>query len=112
MNLFQVFLVLLSALLIAVADIAVKHASAQATFVSVLGKPLFWLACVFYLLQVLIAVYLFLWKAELSIYAILYIIFYSILCVLAGVILFHEPMSAMKFAGIIFALIGAVLLSV
>lgn len=65
---------------------------------------------VLYLLQIFLAVPIFLHEGELAIYANLFIVFYGIFSVVFGVYFFRENLSIMQMLGIGLGLIGAVLM--
>jgi hypothetical protein len=111
-NLLQAGLMLLSALLIIVADTIIKKVSLLGSIAHTLNQPLMYVAYVLYLIQIGIAVYIFKNGGELAIYTNLYIIFYSILGILSGVLIFSEHLSLVQGIGIIFALTGAILLNI
>ena len=100
-----------SALLIAMADSLIKKISLGSTLSAVATNPWMILICVLYFVQIMIAAYVFINRGELAVYANLFIIFYSILMVLSGVLLFRESLSLLQIAGIVLALLGAVLLN-
>jgi drug/metabolite transporter (DMT)-like permease len=101
----------LSALLIAVADSLIKKESVGGSLLNGIFSPLMIVVYVLYFIQIIIAVYLFKHGGELAIYANLYIIFYSILCVVTGVLIFGEHISQVQGAGILLALVGAFLIN-
>jgi drug/metabolite transporter (DMT)-like permease len=100
-----------SALLIAGADALIKKVSTQGNFYTALMDP--WMIVILsaYIIQILIVIYVFINQGELAIYANIFIVFYSILMVLAGVFLFKEELTLLQYVGIVLALSGAVLLN-
>ena len=110
-NILQIILMLASALLIIIADTIIKKESLAHGLVNSLSTPLMFVAYALYFIQIIIAIYIFKKGGELAIYTNLYIIFYSILGILTGIIVFSEHISLMQSIGIVFALIGAVLLN-
>jgi hypothetical protein len=110
-NFLQMSLMLASALLIIIADAIIKKESLVHGFTNTFTSPLMILSYLLYFIQIIIAVYIFRKGGELAIYTNLYIIFYSILGILTGVIIFSEHLSIVHYVGIVFALIGAVLLN-
>ncbi len=111
-NILQIGLMTISALLIIVADSLIKKESLVHGIMGSLKTPLMILAYLLYFIQIVIAVYIFKKGGELAIYTNLYIIFYSIMGILAGFLVFSEHISTIQFIGIAFALIGAVLLNI
>ena len=100
-----------SAILIAVADMLIKKVALSGNFLSAVVNPQMILICVLYLVQVLLAVYVFINKGDLAIYGNLFIVFYSILMVALGMFVFKEHLSLMQSVGVVFALLGAVLIN-
>jgi multidrug transporter EmrE-like cation transporter len=103
--------VFVSAVLIAVADALIKKVSISNTFLSATLHP--WMIAVYilYFLQILLVIYIFMRGGDLAIYGNIFIIFYSILIVLLGVIVFKEHLSALQIVGIVLGLTGALLLN-
>jgi drug/metabolite transporter (DMT)-like permease len=66
---------------------------------------------VFYFVQILIAIYIFVNQGELAVYGNIFIVFYSIMMVLMGVFFFKEQLTLLQGVGIILALSGALLLN-
>lgn len=104
-------LMFISALLIAGADVLIKYLSEGRGFLQAATHPLMMVVFGSYVAQILIVIYVFLRHGELAIYANIFIVFYSILMVLAGVLLFRENLSVTQYIGIVLALIGALLLN-
>ncbi len=111
-HLIQTVLMVASALLIVIADSLIKKLSGEGSLAHIVFHPLMLLAYLLYFVQIIIAVYIFMHGGELAIYTNLYIIFYAILGVLSGVLIFSEHLSLVQGVGIIFALTGAVLLNI
>lgn len=111
-NILQIFLMLASAILIIVADAIIKKESLIHGFGSTFLSPLMLLSYFLYFVQIVVAVYIFRKGGELAIYTNLYIIFYSILGIITGVIIFGEHLSFVHYVGILFALVGAILLNI
>jgi len=80
-------------------------------FTNTFFSPLMLLAYFLYFIQIVIAIYIFRKGGELAIYTNLYIIFYSILGILTGVVIFSEHISIIQYVGVLFAVIGAILLN-
>jgi drug/metabolite transporter (DMT)-like permease len=110
LNLTQIFLVFLSALTVIVGDSIIKKISAG-TITQTLKDPLMLTVYVLYFAQIVFAIYIFLYKGELAIYANYYIIFYSILGILSGVLFFKEHLNAVQLVGIGLAMVAAVLMN-
>ena len=103
--------IFISALLIAGADSLIKKTSLQGSFSLAAFSPWMLVICTLYFLQILLVIYIFINRGELAIYANLFIIFYSVLTVLAGVFIFREKLSLVQGVGILLALSGAVLIN-
>ncbi|MFA5954344.1 MAG: hypothetical protein WC817_02290 [Patescibacteria group bacterium] len=99
----------MSALTVIIADSILKRVS-SGTILLTLRDPLMMLVYLLYFIQLVLGIYIFIYKGELAIYANYYIIFYSILSVIFGIIFFKEHLSFIQIAGIIMALLGAVLI--
>jgi len=100
-----------SALLIAVADALIKKTGNSTTFLSATLSPWMLLICILYFIQILLALYIFINKGELALYANIFIVFYSILMVLLGIFAFKEHLTFVQGIGIVLALTGALLLN-
>ena len=100
-----------SALLIAAADALIKKTSLQGNFLATLFNPWMLAILAFYFIQILIAIYIFINQGELAVYGNIFIVFYSIVMVLAGVFLFSEHLTLIQYVGIVLALAGAILLN-
>ncbi|MCR4325325.1 MAG: hypothetical protein NUV59_00780 [Patescibacteria group bacterium] len=100
-----------SALLIAIADGLIKKASASGSLLSAVLNPWMLLILLLYFVQILLAVYVFIHKGDIAIYANIFIVFYSVLMVAIGLIAFGERLSAVQSLGIVLALVGAVLIN-
>ncbi|NTW14648.1 MAG: hypothetical protein HGA31_06535 [Candidatus Moranbacteria bacterium] len=109
-SIIRIALICLSALTIIIADSMIKKISMGQTFSDVLKDPRMIPVYVLYLLQIFLAVPIFLHEGELAIYANLFIVFYGIFSVVFGVYFFRENLSIMQMLGIGLGLIGAVLM--
>ena len=109
---FQLGLMILSAFLIAIADSLIKKTSVSGVSYQVFLHPLMLLSYLLYFIQIVIAYYIFSHGGELSIYTNLFIVFYSVFCVLSGLIVFGEHICLIQQIGIVLALVGAVLINI
>ncbi|MGH7141498.1 MAG: hypothetical protein ACREGH_02610 [Minisyncoccia bacterium] len=100
-----------TALLITVADTLIKKISTGVTLSQAILNPWMLIICTLYFIQIVIAAYVFISHGELAVYANLFIVFYSILMVLSGVMLFRETLTMRQVVGIVLALGGAILLN-
>ena len=108
MNLVWVFL---SATFIILADSIIKKVSLQGSFTAAFLDPWMLVAYVLYFVQILFAIAIFTNKGELAIYTNLFIVFYSLFGVLIGVFFFKETLSYFQLAGVLFAIMAAILLN-
>src|ERR1043166_6332816 len=104
-------LVFASALLITVADSLIKKTSISGGFFSALFSPWMLVLCALYFIQILMAIYIFMNRGSLAVYGNLYDVFYSILMVLTGIILFREQLTLLQIAGVCFAIVGGMLIN-
>ncbi|MDP2648779.1 MAG: hypothetical protein U1D26_02805 [Patescibacteria group bacterium] len=111
LNAVGISLVLVSALLIAIADAMIKKTSAGNAFSAVILNPWFLAILALYFVQVLLAIYIFIHKGDLAVYGNIFVVFYSILMVIIGTLVFREHISATQSVGIVLALVGAVLIN-
>jgi len=110
-NFVRFVLVFFSAVTIIVADALIKKVSTDQSFVHVLKDPWMLAICGLYLIQIFLAIFIFIFKGELAIYTNLFIIFYGIFGVLFGLLFFHESLSFVQGVGIFLGLLGAVLMN-
>lgn len=108
MNLIFVFL---SAVLIIGADALIKKVSIQGSFSVAFMDPWMIAAYLMYFVQILLAIGIFINKGELAVYTNLFIVFYSLFGVMAGVLFFKESLSIFQLTGVVFAVVAAILLS-
>lgn len=111
LNSLQIILILLSALLIGIADALIKKISLTHSFLLALKDPWMLAICALYLIQVVMIVYIFAHKGDLVIYGNIFIICYSIITVLLGLLVFKEHVSIVQILGIVLALMGAYLIN-
>ncbi len=110
MNLNLLF-VFLSAALIIGADALIKKVAIQGSFWPAFYDPWMALAYLMYFVQILLAIGIFVNKGELAVYTNLFIVFYSLFGVMAGILFFKETLSSFQMAGVVFAIIAAILLN-
>lgn len=103
-------LVILSALLVIAADAIIKYASKYNGWVSPLLSPVMMLCYLMYFIQIIAALAIFKSKGSIAIYTNLFVVFYAIFGVLAGVFLFGESITGWKYLGIALAMAGAYIL--
>jgi len=105
------FLIFLSALTVVIGDSIIKHISTGSTVLASLKNPWMLLVYLLYFTQILFAIYIFIKGGELAVYANFYIIYYSILSVIFGVMFFKEGLSPTQITGIILAIVGSILIN-
>lgn len=100
-----------SALLVVIADVIIKKISVTGDFMDALLNP--WMVAVYilYFIQVLLAIYIFINDGGLAVYGNLYIVFYSVLMILGGFLLFKEEMTMLQMLGVVMAILGGVLIN-
>lgn len=111
LNTIQLSAIFASALLVTAADSLIKRITLQDGFLSAIVNPWTLFICALYFIQILLAIYIFVYHGDLAIYGNLFIIFYSILMLMAGVLLFGEQLSVLQYVGIFLALAGAILIN-
>jgi len=109
-KLVQLILIFFTAVLIMAADSLIKKASFDNNFWTAFKNPLMFLVFLLYCIQIVLLVFIF-HKGNLAIYANLFVVFYSILMVLSGVLFFKEALSVSQYIGIVLALIAAILIN-
>ena len=108
----KILLCLVSAILIIWADSIIKiQASSNLSLKQGITSKLMLWCYVLYFIQILVAWWLFRLKAELSIYTIMFVIFYSLLGVGLGIMWFGEVLTTMQYIGIFLALISFVFIN-
>lgn len=110
LNILQISFIILSAILVIIADALLKKISYGSVW-QVIMHPLFFIAAILYLIQIILAVYVFLYKSDLGIYAVLYVIFYAIAGIIIGILFFNEKVSLQQFIGLLLGLISILLIN-
>lgn len=100
-----------SALLVVVADIIIKKVSSPGDFWAAFMHPAMIAVYVLYLVQILLAIYIFMNDGKLAVYGNLYIVFYSVLMLAGGVVFFKEDLTLFQVVGVCAALIGGLLIN-
>ena len=99
-----------AASLITIADALLKKIS-NAPLLEALLNPWMIVICLLYYIQIVIALQVFVNKGELALFGNIFVVFYSVLMCLFGVIFFHEHISVSQIIGIIIALFGVLLIN-
>ncbi len=109
---FEIGLILLGALAVAVADVLDKKVAVSSnTFIDALKNPIIIPIVLLYLAQIVIYTYLFFRKSELGIVAMVQVALYTIVVVGSGVLFFKEKISLVQGIGIVLALGGVALMN-
>lgn len=112
MNIISYIILIGSVLAISIADVFIKKAGvAVQSFGAIFRSPWFIAAGLLYIVQVIGFGYLLFSGARLSWVGIVQTILYALVVIGSGVLLFHESISLIQAIGIVFALIGLVLLN-
>ena len=99
------------AVLVAAADALLKQMSVSTSFSSIVFNPWMIVVCLLYFIQVLFAVYVFMNKGGLAVFGNIFIVFYSVLTIVMGILIFGEHLSMWQGIGIALALVGAILIN-
>jgi hypothetical protein len=108
----QIGLILIAGAVVAVADVIVKKIAFGGTdFKTALRDPKMLLVVGLYIIQIIIFLYLFTTKSYLSFVGIGQAVIYTIIVVASGTMLFNETISLVQALGIVFAVVGVVLMN-
>ena len=94
-----------------IADVLIKKNAESGGFLHTLFSPWMIVICLLYFAQILLTLYIFVRKADLAIYGNIFVVFYAILMVTLGVLIFKEHLTLWQGVGIAFALGGVVLMN-
>lgn len=111
MNFLVLFLLFLSAVLVAVGDAFLKEAAISGNFAKAFQNWWFYGALFFYLAQIVIVVYIFLGKLPLGIVGTGLTFVYAVVMVLIGYYFFDERFSMVQLAGVILGIAGVFLMT-
>lgn len=107
-----VLMVILAAVMaVAVADIFLKRASATGSFSRAISSPWMIGAIALYIFQIGIFTWAFVNKWPLTIIGNLQTVFYALIIILGGLIIFHEHLKAVQWVGVTLAIVAVVLLN-
>jgi multidrug transporter EmrE-like cation transporter len=110
-RLLQVLFIAVAVIAVAVADVFLKRATAQASLAAALRNPYFWGAVGLYLLQIVVFTYAMIAGWKLSVLGGLQTALYGAIVLGAGVLLYRETLSQVQILGLALALGGAALLN-
>ena len=106
-----VLLLIIAVVAVAVADVCLKRAALPGSLAHALRSPWTLAAIALYLMQVLLFVVVFTKGWALSVVGIVQIALYAAVTLGAGVLLFGEVLSLKQALGLVFAMVGVLLLS-
>ena len=106
-----VIILLFCGILIALADAFIKKSALSGNFATALKSPWLYLSILCYLVQILLVVYIFLFKFNLGILANIFGVFYSLATVYLGYAMFAETLMPIQIVGIVLGLIGVILMT-
>lgn len=104
-------ILLICGILIASADSFIKKSALSGSFANSFKSPWLYLSVLFYLIQILLVLYLFLSGWKLGIVANIFNVFYAIFAVGLGYLIFAEKLALLQVVGIILGLAGVVLMT-
>ncbi len=96
---------------VAIADVFLKKATLNSSLDQVLRSPWLWCAVGLYLLQIGFFTYAFVAGWQLSHLGSLQTVLYALIVLAAGVLIYQETVTSVQVAGIVFAVIGVVLIT-
>jgi len=103
--------IILAGIAVAIADALIKKTTLTGGFWSALKSPLMITIILLYIAQIIFFIYVFMNDWNLGVVGNLQMVFYSIGVVSIGIFFFGESLSLLQGIGIVFALIGVVLLN-
>ena len=108
----NLILIIISAINISVADAIVKHITTTNTFWGSACSPWTYVAYLLYFIEIWLSILVFKLGGEFTIYTSLFMVFYSIFCLLLGNLYFHDVMTMRQMVGVGLGLSGAILMSI
>ncbi len=108
----QLSAIIIAGISIGVADALIKKIGLAGNFLSAIFSPWMIGVLILYLAQILLFVYIFISKWDLGMVGVFTAVFYSITMVLIGLLFFGENISIIRGLGIVFAIIGVVLMNI
>jgi drug/metabolite transporter (DMT)-like permease len=106
-----VVLLLIAVLAVAVADVCLKRATLSGSLATAMRSPWTLAAIALYLIQVALFVVVFVQGWKLSVVSLIQTTLYAAVTLGAGVLLFGEALSPKQVVGLVFAIVGVVMLS-
>lgn len=111
MKFFQLSLIVLAVIALAVGDVFLKKAAVDTSLWRALRSPWMVGALALYLYQIVFVTYFFVVGWELSIIGTLQAAFYAIIVVLAGIFYFEETLTPAQVIGVVMAFGGVILIN-
>ncbi|MBS3140241.1 hypothetical protein J4479_04525 [Candidatus Woesearchaeota archaeon] len=108
----QLSAIIVSGISLGVADALIKKIGLSGNFLSAIFNPWMIGVLALYFAQILLFVYIFISKWDLGMAGVFTAVFYSLTVVLIGLLFFGENISMVKWLGIIFAIIGVILMNI
>jgi drug/metabolite transporter (DMT)-like permease len=110
-NSIQLFAIVLAGLTVAIADALIKKTALEGSFWLALKNPWMLAVLVLYVSQIILFLYVFSNHWELGIVGNTQMIIYAVTTVLIGFLFFGEKLSLLQIAGVVFGLIGVILMN-
>jgi drug/metabolite transporter (DMT)-like permease len=107
----RLIIVVVSALMLTVADAVIKTQSGHPGFMSTVFGRWMGVAYLLYFLQVVLGFWLFRTGAVFTVYVNMFVLTYGIACLLVGVWLFKEVLNPLQWAGIGLGFLAAMLMN-
>ena len=112
MKLVYTGLLILAVSAVALADILLKKAAGLESLTAALKSPWIFVAVALYLFQIFFFLYVFVHGADLIYVGVLQTALYAVIVVGAGFLIFGETLSFVHGVGIIFAIVGVILINI
>jgi multidrug transporter EmrE-like cation transporter len=110
-NVIQLATVILAGISVAIADVIIKKIAIYDSFWMAIRNPWMIVIVALYITQIIFFIYVFNHKWDLGIVGNIQMAFYSLTVVLSGILLFGETISLVQSIGIIFTLVGVLLMN-
>ena len=112
MKLLHLSLLIVAVVSVAVADVFLKRATLNTTFLKALTSPWMAGAVLLYLFQIFFFTYVFVSGGELSLVGSLQTVLYAVIVLGASVLLFNEKLTILQAAGFVLAIGGVILINI
>ncbi len=112
-KLIQIIIVIIAGASVAIGDILIKKSAIQThNVIKGLMNPFMIIAVSLYLLQIVLFYYIFIKKWELGIVGLMQMVAYAAIVVTGGIVFFQEKITFSHGIGMLFALIGVILMNI